>query len=196
MSQRQNLRKQMRVKRAQLTVIEQQIAEQKIYQLLIQQKIFQQSLHLAAYISVKGEIDPTTIIKHSWQQKKFCHLPIIDPLAKTLSFANYQSGDKLINNDYQIPEPIFTHEKIIDIKILDLVLMPLVAFDLQGNRLGMGAGYYDKTFAFLRDVQRPAKPFLLGLAYDWQKIETIEAKAWDVKLDAVVTDKSFYIFTE
>ena len=195
MSQRQNLRQQMRTRRAQLTVIEQQTATQKLYQLLVQQKIFQQSLHVAAYISVKGEIDTTAIIKNIWQRKKICYLPIVDHQTKTLSFANYQTEDKLINNDYQIPEPIFTYENGADIKTLDLVLMPLVAFDLQGNRLGMGAGYYDKTFAFLNNLQRPAKPFLLGLAYDWQRAAIIEPETWDVKLDAVVTDKKFYIFT-
>ncbi len=75
---------------------------------------------------------------------------------------------------------------------MDLVLIPLVGFDADGNRLGMGAGFYDRTFAFLQQNKRPTKPYLLGIAYEIQKIDQIIAETWDVRLDGIVTEKNFY----
>ena len=85
-------------------------------------------------------------------------------------------------------------EKVIQPEKLELVLVPLVAFDKQGNRLGMGSGYYDSTFAFLQNQKRPTKPYLLGLAYEWQCCDSTFTEAWDIKLDAVATENTIYVF--
>ena len=78
-----------------------------------------------------------------------------------------------------------THQNI------DIILMPLVAFDTNGNRIGSGAGYYDRTFSFLRDKNR-ASPYLIGLAFELQKISQIVADPWDVPLNLIVTEKKVY----
>ena len=66
---------------------------------------------------------------------------------------------------------------------LDLIFLPVVAFDLSLTRLGYGAGYYDKTLA-------DCHPYLIGVAYEWQKQASIPTEPWDIKLDMVITDAS------
>ena len=68
--------------------------------------------------------------------------------------------------------------------------MPLVAFDRCGNRIGMGAGYYDRALQSL-EYQTSTRPFLLGVAHHFQELESIEARSWDVPLDAILTDQEF-----
>ena len=78
---------------------------------------------------------------------------------------------------------------------LDLSFRSLVGFDVKGNGLGMGAGYYDRTFAFLLENGRPNQPYLLGLAYEWQLIDEFMPEAWDVPLDGVATDNGVTPFS-
>src|SRR5690606_20410008 len=75
---------------------------------------------------------------------------------------------------------------------VQLVCMPLVAFDQQGNRLGMGGGFYDRTLAFMH--QPGQQPALLGCAYDWQKTTALAAEPWDIPLSAIATDQRLYRF--
>ena len=73
--------------------------------------------------------------------------------------------------------------------------MPLVGFDLNGYRLGMGGGFYDTSLAYLRRRSAWKKPFLMGIAYECQKVETLPRDPWDIPLDAVLTEKKLYRFT-
>ncbi len=75
---------------------------------------------------------------------------------------------------------------------LDLILLPLVGFDTHCHRLGMGKGFYDRSLEFLNHRQHWRKPHILGLAHDFQRVESLPADPWDVPLQGVVTDKSFY----
>ena len=83
---------------------------------------------------------------------------------------------------------------MIDIRRLDLVLMPLVGFDSTGSRLGMGGGFYDRSFAFLRRRQKWRKPNLIGAAFDCQKVEQIDGQSWDVPLSGVMTESGVELF--
>jgi 5-formyltetrahydrofolate cyclo-ligase len=75
---------------------------------------------------------------------------------------------------------------------LDLVLLPLVGFDESGNRLGMGGGFYDHSLSFLRNRKIWRKPNLVGIAHDFQRVDSLEAKPWDMPLEAVITDRAVY----
>ena len=75
---------------------------------------------------------------------------------------------------------------------LDLVLVPLVAFDARGVRLGMGGGYYDRSFAYLNFRSRWRRPRLIGVGFDFQRAESISPQPWDVCLDGVITERGFY----
>jgi 5-formyltetrahydrofolate cyclo-ligase len=105
-----------------------------------------------------------------------------------LHFVEYLADDKLIPNRFGILEPKLQQEKLISARNLDLVIMPLIAFDLQGNRIGTGGGYYDRTFAFLNDEPDLIKPVLIGVAYACQQLSQINSQPWDVKMQKVVTD--------
>jgi 5-formyltetrahydrofolate cyclo-ligase len=70
--------------------------------------------------------------------------------------------------------------------------MPLVAFDPSGNRLGMGGGFYDRTFSYLRNRKFWTKPLLIGIAYEFQRLDSLTPSPWDVPLQAIATEKSLH----
>ena len=107
-------------------------------------------------------------------------------------FSSYSKDQKLSLNDYGIPEPEHNDEKSIQAEQFDLMFIPLVAFDSKCNRIGMGGGYYDKTLAFKKESEKKSKPLLIGLAYEFQKIDAIEKNAWDIPMDAIITENKTY----
>ncbi len=120
---------------------------------------------------------------------KQVYLPVLRPFGDNrLWFAHYAPGTPLVKNRYGIAEPDIDHGKRVEAFALDLVLAPLVGFDLQGNRLGMGGGFYDRSFAHLLRHRHWLKPRLVGLAYDFQQVKHLPAQPWDVPLTAVATE--------
>ena len=100
------------------------------------------------------------------------------------------AADSTLQRDYfGIPEPIVRPRYQLRARDLDCVLLPLVAFDAQGFRLGMGGGYYDSSFAFLGQPPQRSKPRLIGLAYGFQYIQQLPRDPWDITLDGVVTEQ-------
>ncbi len=121
-----------------------------------------------------------------WRDKKQCYLPVLDA-DKQLAFFRYDKRDPLKENQYGIPEPVNRDAQIAAVD-LDLVILPLLAFDEHGNRLGTGGGYYDRTFSVLHDKQQK-KPFMLGVGYALQQADNLPADEWDIRLDGVLTEK-------
>ncbi len=150
---------------------------------------FRDSRTVAAYFAVDGEIDLGPLIDRALGLGKQVCLPVVEQNG-TLRFATLTSDVALEPNQYGVPEP--PHRGFVDCRELDLVLAPLVAFDARGHRIGMGAGFYDRTFAFLNARPRAARPILVGAAYELQRAANFDADPWDVPLDGVVTDRSFY----
>lgn len=189
------LRQQIRIKRRNLSEAEREHAAFLLCERIAANKTFRQSKHIAFYLTNDGEIDLNLLIQHAWQQKKNCYLPVLaEPNTNKLWFVPYTPETKLRNNRFGIPEPIHSHStRLRKTLSLDLILMPLVAFDEQGNRVGMGGGFYDRSLAFLRQRQYWHKPNLLGIAYDFQKQEQLETNPWDIPLQAVATEKALYL---
>ncbi len=161
--------------------------------LLLEHPIFSTRQHIACYLSQMDEFDCTPIIQAIWQLGKKCYLPILpSQQKKTLEFAAYQPDTLLQRNKYNIFEPV--NSETITPEKLDLVIVPLVAFDLQGHRIGMGGGYYDRTFAFKQKTAFITKPYLLGLAYELQKLSALPYDQWDVLLQGTLTEKKLYDF--
>lgn len=186
-----SLRNNLRQQRLQLTpsVIKQ--ASERIATQLLNVNEFLDAQHVALYMAQEGEVDTQALTRILWRQNKKCYLPIVaDTKEKNLAFIHYQENDTLIENRFGILEPVHRNEKLFKPEALDLVLMPVVGFDTQGNRLGRGAGYYDHTFHFLLTTPKPKRPVLIGLAYDFQEVETITPNDWDVPLDCVVTEST------
>ena len=105
-----------------------------------------------------------------------------------MRFLEYSLGDQLVNNRYGIPEANQGSPEI-SADQLDLVLLPLVGFDRQGRRLGMGGGYYDRCFSFTKHKNKVSKPLLIGLAHSCQESPELPNEEWDIALDLIISDR-------
>jgi 5-formyltetrahydrofolate cyclo-ligase len=151
---------------------------------------YKESEHIACYLATKNEFDASPIIEAVWQAKKQCYVPVLSQEnEKSLCFARYEYGDALHINRHAILEPVNAAHKVAP-EDLDLVVLPLVAFDCYGHRLGTGGGYYDRTFAFLH-AKPSKKPTMMGLAFAAQQIDLLPFDPWDIFLEAVLTENEF-----
>lgn len=180
---RQQLRTQLRKERNALSHDAQLRAAKNIVTCLqtdpLAQKI-QNASHIALYLSNDGEISPHSLCELFWSQKTHIYLPTLKD--KSLVFAHYTKETIWKENRFGIKEPLT--EVILQGEELDVVFLPLVGFDLYGGRLGMGGGFYDRTFANKKQNQ---KPVLIGLAHDCQQVERIPMESWDIPLEAIIT---------
>lgn len=168
---------------------ERNLAAQQATNLFQESVFFSKSQHIACYLARTEEFDCAPLIQSIWQANKHCYLPVLSSQEGYLDFAAYHSENKLYLNRFRILEPENTQK--ISASELDLVLLPLVGFDLKGNRLGVGGGYYDRTFSFLQNQKR-VKPLLIGLGFECQQVHQLPYDEWDVQLDGVLTEKKIY----
>ena len=145
--------------------------------------------HVAGYWAVDGEIG-----LHAWQMRLpsslvYC-LPVLHDDHR-LRFAPWRPGAALVTNRHGIPEPDVAPAQLLAPEDMALVVLPLVAFDGNRQRLGMGAGWYDRSFAFRQ--QCPAPPWLVGAAFSTQRVDALAAEPWDVPLDAICTENDTFI---
>jgi 5-formyltetrahydrofolate cyclo-ligase len=159
---------------------------------ITRQRVYRNSQHIACYLANDGEIDPSPIIEHAWHLGKQVYLPVLSPLRNSLYFSHFEAGSRLRLNRYNIPEPIASPSQWKRAAQLDLLLLPLVAFDTQGNRMGMGGGFYDRTLSYMQHRQHWKKPTLIGLAHEIQKVGQLKVQSWDIPLDQIVTERRRY----
>lgn len=190
---RSEIRKRIRAQRRNLSVNERHIAACRISRNIGNMRVFRASRKIAFYLPHDGELDLTPLIQRAWAMKKTCYLPVLNTLtADQLRFAPYHQYTPLQVNRFGIPEPDVPEHRIVRAYSLDLILVPLVAFDIHGNRLGMGGGFYDRTLSYLRHRRYWHKPHIYGTAYEFQKIDALSCHAWDIPMHAIVTDKNLY----
>ncbi|MCG3724468.1 5-formyltetrahydrofolate cyclo-ligase [Vibrio cincinnatiensis] len=183
---RQDLRQHIRQRRNQLPSEIQFQASQDLIHNAAQQVEFKHSQHIALYLSTDGELDTMPLIEWLWTQGKSIYLPVLHPFSKGhLLFLHYQFDTPMTYNQYGIIEPKLNKQLVKPVKELDLICTPLVAFDAQGHRLGMGGGYYDRTLSTWFTTGQGAKP--IGLAHDCQYVETLPTESWDIPLPKIVT---------
>jgi 5-formyltetrahydrofolate cyclo-ligase len=180
------LRTRLREARAKLGAAERIGAAQGVVQSLEQLAEFLVDKAVAGYWAVRGEVPLNLVYARTRSREQTYHLPILTD-KKTLVFAPWQSGDEVTINRYGISEPGAAHA--VDAELLELVLVPLLGFDRNGNRLGSGAGYYDRTFSFLKSQSRPAQPLLVGIGYHFQEVANMTPTEWDVPMDFIATDR-------
>lgn len=186
----QQIRRRMRRTRRALSPQQQQAAAAALARQVAQHPVFQRSRRIALYLAVQGEMAVDELIERAWTAGKQIYLPVLMPYHHNrMWFAPHRPGGALKPNLFGIPEPDVPVRDMINPRALDLVLAPLVAFDRHCNRLGMGGGYYDRTFSFLRYRRHWRRPMLLGSAYDFQCVDgTLNPNPWDVPLDGVATE--------
>jgi 5-formyltetrahydrofolate cyclo-ligase len=154
--------------------------------------VLSRSRRIACYLSVGGEVDCQYAARIAWDRGREVFLPVIR--GRELMFAPYLPDSRFLLNRYGIPEPTSATRCLLHPREIDVVLTPLVAFDEYGNRLGMGAGFYDRSFRIVHQRKQWSRPHLIGLAYEFQKASKLKASSWDVPLQAVVTEKDTYTF--
>ena len=180
---RRALRESLRAQRRALPPTVRLLAAEGLAAQLAALPALQQARHVAGYWAVDGELSLHALLAGPLAQR-YC-LPLIQR-DRRLRFARWNAGDPLAANRFGIPEPVAP--RLLDGGELDVVLLPLVGFDRAGNRLGSGAGFYDRSFAFLQAMPRPARPLLVGVGYALQEVDALSAAAWDVPLDYVATE--------
>ncbi len=189
---RKQLRLKLRQKRRSLSAEQQTLAAEKLLKNIQHSDITKHHQHIALYLSNDGEINPEPVIDWLWQQGKLCYLPVLNDSGNhQLDFVAYQSVTTMVKNRFGINEPENKPAQRITPHQLDLVFMPLTGFDEQGQRMGMGGGYYDRTFAF---VEKDKTPVLIGLAHECQKVVSVYTSDWDVPMQGVVTDQHCYFY--
>jgi len=186
-AERRELRQTLAERRRALTPPERMIAAQGLRRSLEQLPEYLTDARVAGYWASHGELPLNLVIPPLAARGQQFLLPVIGK-GQRLRFATWQSGDDVQPNRYGIPEPVEPGELLEPFQ-LDLVLVPLLGFDRRGHRLGHGGGYYDRSFAFLKDQVRPTEPLLVGIAYAFQELPQIEAAKWDVALDFIATDR-------
>jgi 5-formyltetrahydrofolate cyclo-ligase len=195
MSTRADHRRQLRARRRALTEHERSRRSQALSRCVTRQGLFRNARRVAAYLPQDGEVDTTPLLELCWTLGKALYLPVLVPfLENRLWFARCRRDTRLVRNRFGIPDPERVHAERIAAHALDVVLAPLVGFDCRGNRLGMGGGYYDRSFAFLLTRVCWQKPRLVGLAFDFQQLASLPARPWDVPLTAVATDTDWHAF--
>lgn len=187
--ERQRLRKSMRRLRNSLSPQQQAYAANKLCLQLSKNHAIRSAQTIATYLPNDGEISTLPFIQWAQSMGKTILLPVLHPIKKgQLWFVEYQPDCKLKTNRYGIVEPDPRFNQIKPVWAIDTVLLPLVAFDRFGGRLGMGGGYYDRTFANRQKVQPFHKPRLIGLAHQLQEVEQLSIASWDIPLSAIATD--------
>ena len=183
-----NIRREMRNKRRTLGVNDQLEAASQFAYYFCRSDFYRNCRRIAAYLAADGEISIEPVISRAWRDNKQVYLPVLHPFDNKLQFAIYTPDSILVNNRFFIGEPAIAAAKRVKAMNMEVVLTPLVAFDRYGNRIGMGGGFYDRSFAFLKRRHYWRRPILLGCAHALQQVERIQAQSWDLPLAAVFTD--------
>lgn len=192
--ERSHLRRQLRHARRALTPLQQRMASLQLVRQLAQHPLYRRSQHIAFYLANDGEIDPRLLMQHAQRLGKQCYLPVLSGWpANRMHFQRLISQQRWVTNRFGIREPMLNRRLQARPWRLDLILMPLVGFDENGNRLGMGGGFYDRTFAYRQHRQHWQGPRLLGLAHDCQKVSQLPTAPWDIPLDGIVSDRQIIL---
>lgn len=178
------LRARMLEKRKSLNLLEVQGRSHEIAQRLWLLPEYRQAKTVLAYLPVRQEIDTVPIIKTAWRQQKRILVPVCQAPDKRLILSHLQNLDQLEEGTFKIPEPKKEYICPVPSPEVDLVILPGVAFDRQGGRIGYGAGYFDRFLVTLRD-DCP----IVALAYEFQLLPFVPAEKHDVPVDIIVTEE-------
>ena len=160
----------------------------KKYSAIINKRVHQlvdSALHVAGYYPLGNEVDLSSAMSELNASGKTVYVPMVLP-ENRMQFAPVDDKTPLTLNRYGIKEPQVDSKSFVNATALDAVLVPLVGFDKQCNRMGMGGGYYDRCFAHRKST--PGTPVLIGVAFETQLVDSVFAESWDVPLDYVATE--------
>ncbi|MDH3439508.1 MAG: 5-formyltetrahydrofolate cyclo-ligase [Gammaproteobacteria bacterium] len=180
-----DMRRQCRNARASLTEEDRDLKSQLICEKVTSAAWFRRAAYIGCYLPLTDEVDTWAIIARAWTMKKRIFAPVIEK-NRQMQFQEIGAETELRRNRLGLLEP--QSGDIVSARTLDIVLTPVVAFDPQNNRVGMGGGYFDRTFSFLRHRNRWLHPKIVGLAFACQKVEKIPPNPWDIRLFCAITE--------
>lgn len=187
------LRRHLRSARRDLTAKQQRSHAESVATTLSGLLQFRNATRIGVYLSADGELDTAAILQMAHGRRKRFHVPALRrPNDRKLWFLPYDPTEPQRLNRYRIPEPALRNGRLRLARQMDLLLVPLVGFDAQCHRIGMGGGYYDRTLSYLRNRHHWQRPVLVGIAHECQRVERLEPDPWDVSLDLVVTEAGVY----
>ncbi|KPU83496.1 5-formyltetrahydrofolate cyclo-ligase [Psychromonas sp. PRT-SC03] len=187
------IRTTIRRARNALTPLQQQNSAAQLLQKLQLHPRILQAKKIALSLTHDAEIDTLPFIHWCWNKNIKVYLPVMHPFSpKHLLFLEYKINTPLIFNRYAILEPPLNVLDICPFAQLDIVFTPLVAFDTQGRRLGMGGGFYDRMLAPW--LKCKTGPYPMGLAHDCQRVDILPENPWDVPLAEIFTSSTHYQF--
>lgn len=187
---RDALRKRMRTSRLMLSEKALRDAESHIFEKVIALSLLKERRTIGSYVGLNGEINTMLLNNYLKAKKHTVALPVIHPTEKgQMQFYTYDDDGSLVKNRFGIPEPQPFRDKLITPNLFEVLLIPLLAFDIKGNRLGMGGGYYDRL---LKKVS--ADCVLIGLAHDFQCVDELPSEDWDMPLDEIITPTRHLMF--
>lgn len=190
-TQRNQLRRTLRQRRGALLPAERRRLSRLIAQRAAQWLRGRSAVRVALFLSLPDEVDTAALIRRLEAVGHTLYVPRIQSFRRReLRFV--RAIGPLRRNRYGIPEP-YDHGRRVRATELDVVFVPLVGFDRRGARLGMGAGFYDRAFAFRQRRSHWRKPLLVGLAFSCLEVERIPEHSHDVRLDAIVTEHGVVI---
>lgn len=196
------LRKQLRLQRQSLSSTQQQKhakrAQSHLKHFLASTalSLSKKNLNIAFFLAQDGELSTDLAIQSLWQSTPHkLFLPILKTNPKGyMAFAHYTATTPMKKNKFSILEPDISQSKWLSGQELDIVITPLVGFDASGNRMGMGGGYYDRTFQFKQQSSK-IPPLLIGWAHSCQKVEQLIVNSWDIPLNGIITEMGFTEFS-
>ncbi len=181
---RQNIRQIIRQRRRALTLQQQILYGEQAADRMMAWPPVVMAKTVALFLSFDGELDTQPLIEQLWRAGKRVYLPVLHPFSPgNLLFLHYHPHSELVVNRLKIHEPKLDVRDVLPLANLDVLITPLVAFDEQGQRLGMGGGFYDRTLQNWQ--QHGIQP--VGYAHDCQQVDTLPVEQWDIPLPAVIT---------
>jgi 5-formyltetrahydrofolate cyclo-ligase len=186
-SVRKPLRAELRAKRRALSPEHREHAARLVARNVDRAFRLRAGMRVAIYAAMPEELDTAPLIELAFARRCRVFLPRIDRRTIEIDFHELLADAPKTTNHLGILEP--TGTATVPARWLDLVLLPLVGFDALGARLGMGGGYYDRTFAFRNIHTAWRGPRLVGIAYSFQQLPAIACAVHDVRMDAVATEK-------
>jgi 5-formyltetrahydrofolate cyclo-ligase len=187
------LRRRYRLARAELSMPERHLAENRALRHALSSGMLLAGRRWGVYLPFGEEFDVLGLANQLLWMGRQVYVPIL-PLrpARPLRFVRLENRQPLTLNRHNIIEPLGRHR--VYARQLDVLLVPLVAFDSRGVRLGMGGGYYDATLAYLKSRCCLRQPKLIGVAFACQKAPALPAEPWDIRLDGILTEKGLEYF--
>lgn len=156
---------------------------------------FKRAFSVGLYVSIDNEVDPSSLLLAAHLSEKAVFLPVVDQQRRAICFVQYRKNEPLVEGAFGIREPLLSPAEqrlqeadALPIPPLDILFLPLVAFDPSGCRLGYGGGYYDRLLAHQQQALG-YKPLLIGLAYHCQQVPVLPRDPHDVPMDWVVTER-------